>query len=172
MPDYYDIGTIVNTHGIRGEVRVLVTTDFPADRFKVGNTVYVATSPKTALTIQSVREHKGLTLLTFKDYTDINQVLPFKGKRLQVTETALQPLDEGSYYYKDIIGLTVIDEQGQTLGKVNEILSPGPNDVWVIPRSGKSDILLPFLKSVVQSIDLDQKVAHVIVPEGLIDDAD
>ena len=58
------------------------------------------------------------------------------------------------------------------LGKVNEILSPGPNDVWVIPRSGKSDILLPFLKSVVQSIDLDQKVAHVIVPEGLIDDAD
>lgn len=119
-----------------------------------------------------MREHKGLTLLTFKDYTDINQVLPFKGKKLQVTETALQPLDEGSYYYKDIIGLTVIDEQGQTLGKVNEILSPGPNDVWVIPRSGKSDILLPFLKSVVQSIDLDQKVAHVIVPEGLIDDAD
>ena len=172
MPDYYDIGTIVNTHGIRGEVRVLVTTDFPEQRFKVGNKVYVATTPKTVLTINSVRQHKGLTMLTFKDYTDINQVLPFKGKKLQVTEAALKPLEEGSYYYKDIIGLTVIDEHGQTLGKVSEILSPGPNDVWVIPRPGKSELLLPFLKSVVQTIDLEQKEAHVIVPEGLIDDAD
>ncbi|QVI33581.1 ribosome maturation factor RimM [Lacticaseibacillus chiayiensis] len=172
MPEYYDIGTIVNTHGIRGEVRVLVTTDFPKQRFQVGKIVYVATSPKTALTIQSVREHKGLTMLTFKGYTDINQVLPFKGKKLQVTDAALQPLDAGSYYYKDIIGLTVIDEHGQTLGQVSEILSPGPNDVWVIPRIGKSEILLPFLKSVVQSIDLERKEAHVIVPEGLIDDAD
>ncbi|MDG3060658.1 ribosome maturation factor RimM [Lacticaseibacillus casei] len=172
MPEYYDIGTIVNTHGIRGEVRVLVTTDFPEQRFQVGKTVYVATSPKTALTIQSVRKHKGLTMLTFKGYTDINQVLPFKGKKLQVTDAALQPLEAGSYYYKDIIGLTVIDEHGQTLGQVSEILSPGPNDVWVIPRAGKSEILLPFLKSVVQSIDLEHKEAHVIVPEGLIDDAD
>lgn len=95
---------------------------FSEQRTKVGNKVYVATTPKTALTINWFASIKDSRCWRLKDYTDINQVLPFKGKKLQVTEAALKPLEEGSYYYKDIIGLTVIDEHGQTLGKV-EILS-------------------------------------------------
>ncbi|KRM72782.1 ribosome maturation factor RimM [Lacticaseibacillus brantae] len=172
MPEYYHVGKIVNTHGIRGEVRVLVTTDFPEERFAVGKQLVVLTNPATTVTVKSVREHKGLTMLTFDGYDDINAVLPFKGQELAVTDAQLHPLDEGEYYYRDIIGLTVIDQNNVELGRVSEILSPGPNDVWVIPRKGKSDILLPFLNSVVQSIDLETKTAHVDVPEGLIVDAD
>ena len=66
----------------------------------------------------------------------------------------------------------MIDQHDQKLGVVSEILSPGANDVWVIPRPGKSDVLLPFIKSVVLSIDVASKIAHVDVPEGLIDDED
>lgn len=74
----------------------MVTTDFPEQRFKVGQQVVVDTTPKTALTINSVRQHKGHSMLTFKEVTDIKLVLPFKGQKLTVTEAALKPLEEGS----------------------------------------------------------------------------
>ncbi|MCX2455951.1 ribosome maturation factor RimM [Lacticaseibacillus nasuensis] len=173
MPDRYKVGTIVNTHGVRGEVRVIATTDFPAERFAKGSQLIVETTPPTPVTVASARKHKQFTLLTFTEFADMDAVLPFKGHDLSVPAAAVKPLTEpDTYYYRDIIGLTVIDDTGATLGKVSEILTPGPNDVWVIPRPGKPDILLPFLKSVVTAIDLDAKVAHVVVPEGLIDDAD
>lgn len=172
MTELYHVGKIVNTHGIKGEVKVVPITDFPEERFKVGNKLTVEGATNVEVTITSVRVHKGLTMLTFEGYTDINQVLPFKGHDLSVADADLQELEEGEYYYKDLIGLTVIDQDDQTLGTVSEILAPGANDVWVIPRPGKKDILLPFLKSVVLDIDLTNKVAHVDVPGGLIDDED
>lgn len=144
MPEYYRVGKLVNTHGVRGEMRVIVTTDFPDERFVVGQQLYIDDAAKTPVVINSVRQHKGFTLVTFENYTDINQVLPFKTHDLLVADEDLQPLDDGEYYYRDLIGLTVIDQDNQVLGKVSEILSPGANDVWVIPRKGKSDILLPF----------------------------
>ncbi|WP_390404658.1 ribosome maturation factor RimM [Lacticaseibacillus jixiensis] len=172
MPKLYHVGNIVNTHGIRGEVRVIATTDFPEERFKKGTKLVIDTTPNTEVVVASSRKHKDFTLLTFDGYDNINQVEVFKGHTLNVTEEEQQPLDEGEYYYRDIIGLSVIDQSGQTLGEVTEILSPGANDVWVIKRPGKSEVLLPFLKSVVLSIDLATRTAHVDVPEGLIDDED
>ncbi|WP_125704378.1 ribosome maturation factor RimM [Lacticaseibacillus daqingensis] len=172
MSNLYHVGKIVNTHGIKGELKVVPITDFPAERFAKGSPLVVEGTPNTPVTIASARPQKGLYLLTFKGYADINAVLPFKGQMLSVREEDQQALAEDEYYYHDIIGLTIIDQDDQVLGQVSEILTPGPNDVWVIPRVGKADILLPFLNSVVQSIDLATKTARVDVPEGLIDDAD
>ncbi|WP_461213160.1 ribosome maturation factor RimM [Lacticaseibacillus sp. GG6-2] len=172
MPTLYHVGNIVNTHGIKGELRVIATTDFPKQRFAPGAKLVIDTTPPTNVTVASSRKHKGFILVTLTGYADINQVEAFKGHTLNVTEAEQQALTEGEYYYRDIIGLHVIDQNDTELGVVSEILSPGANDVWVIPRSGKSDVLLPFLKDVVKSIDVANKVAHVEVPEGLIDDAD
>lgn len=172
MPELYHVGNIVNTHGIRGEVRVIATTDFPEERFAPGSHLVIDTMPQTPVVVAASRKHKGFTLLRFVDYDDINQVEVFKGHTLNVTEAEQHPLDDGSYYYRDLIGLHVIDQHDQELGVVSEILSPGANDVWVIPRPGKTDVLLPFLKSVVLNIDVANKVAHVEVPGGLIDDED
>lgn len=175
MPDSkrYLVGKIVNTHGLRGEVRVIATTDFAAERFAAGSKLVVETNPPTPVTVASSRTHKGLTLVQFEGYADIDAVLPFKGQELTVAAEDQQPLHEpDSYYYHDIIGLTVIAVSDEKIGTVREILSPGPNDVWVITRPGKSDLLLPFLKSVVTEVNLDRREAHVVVPEGLDNDAD
>ncbi len=171
MPALYHVGNIVNTHGIKGELRVVATTDFPEQRFASGARLVIDTTPNTNVTVASSRKHKGFVLVTLEGYDNINMVEAFKGHTLNVTEAEQQALAEGEYYYRDIIGLHVIDQHDSELGVVSEILSPGANDVWVIPRRGQSDILLPFLKSVVLSIDVANKVAHVEVPEGLIDDA-
>ncbi|MED9788606.1 MAG: ribosome maturation factor RimM, partial [Latilactobacillus curvatus] len=82
-------------------------------------------------------------------------------------------LEDDEFYYGDIIGLEVVEEaDGTSYGKVSEIIDPGPNDVWVIKRRGRSDLLLPFLKSVVKKIDIEAGKAYVEVPEGLIDNED
>ncbi|MFD1440163.1 ribosome maturation factor RimM [Lacticaseibacillus hegangensis] len=172
MAELYTVGKIVNTHGIKGELKVMPVTDFPEQRFAPGSQLVIEGKTPLTVTVAGARKQKAMYLLKLKEFDDINDVERFKGLALGVADADVQDLSEGEYYYHDIIGLTVIDQTGASLGQVSEILSPGANDVWVIPRPGKPDVLLPFLKSVVLRIDLDAKVAHVDVPEGLIDDAD
>lgn len=167
MPEILHVGKIVNTHGIRGEVKIVPNTDFADQRFAVGAKLTVLTTPPVAVTIASAREHKGLPLVTFRGYTDINQVLPFKGALLGATGTPDVDLADDEFMYKDIIGLDVVDTAGATLGTVREIISPGANDVWVVNRPGHQDLLLPYLRSVMLKVDLDNHKVTVDVPEGL-----
>lgn len=174
MPEFYHVGKIVNTHGIRGEVKVVATTDFPDARFKKGAELVVLTSTPTPVTVASHRVHKGMDLLTFKDYGNINDVLQFKGQMLGVREDALEdaPLDDNEFFYKDIIGMTVQTEDGNVVGTISEILSPGANDVWVVKRKGKQDLLLPYIESVVLTVNVAAKTTTVRIPEGLDPDED
>ena len=88
-------------------------------------------------------------------------------RELRVSEEDQQPLEEGSYYYHQIIGLTVKTIDGRELGKIKEILSPGANDVWVVQRPHQADLLLPKIDDVVKKVDLDNGVVEVELLEGL-----
>ena len=170
--NYYEVGRIVNTHGVRGEVKVLATTDFPEKRFKIGRTLFVQIGGNRyqELTIKTHRRQQQMHLLTFTGYDNLDQVLPLKTHLLYVTEAEQHRLAPGEYYYRDIVGLTVVEQAtNETIGVVKEILAPGANDVWVIKRKKKADLLLPYLKSVVLKIDLAAKMAYVEVPAGLDD---
>ncbi|WDF83700.1 ribosome maturation factor RimM [Lacticaseibacillus pabuli] len=169
MPEFYHVGKIVNTHGIKGEVKVVATTDFPETRFKKGAKLVILGKTTTPVTITSSRVHKGTVLMTFDGYQDINEVLPFKGQLLGVREADLDQtdLEDNEYFYKDIIGLNVQDADGNEIGTVSEILSPGANDVWVVKRRGKQDLLLPYIESVVLRVDVSNKLTVVDIPEGL-----
>lgn len=171
MANYYEVGTIIGTHALKGEVKVYATTDFPDQRFQKGAQLFLNHQQQwLPLTINSVRQHKGMYLLSFVDYQDINLVEPFLKQKLYVSEADQQELDDGEYYYHDIVGMTIIDQNNQQeLGTVKEILAPGANDVWVVGRPGQKNLLLPFLKSVVLKIDVASKKAYVDVPEGLDD---
>ena len=134
MIEYLNVGKIVNTHGIRGEVRVISQTDFPEERYKKGAQLLLFRDGKAPLplTITSHRKHKNFDLLTFEGYPNINDVELFRDGILKVAKENLGKLEENEFYYHQIIGLTVIDENGESLGKIKEILSPGANDVWVV----------------------------------------
>ncbi|GAA3615473.1 ribosome maturation factor RimM [Secundilactobacillus similis] len=171
---YYKVGTIVNTHGIRGELRVVATTDFPKERFRKGSQLGVFkqesdAQPVKTVTIASSRQHKGFILITLAGYGDINTVLPLKGMTLKVAETELtdNDLDDGQYYYHQIIGLDVVTETGEHLGKIKEIMAPGANDVWVVERPEKDDLLLPVIDQVVKTVDLEAHQVTVELMEGL-----
>ena len=174
MTVYLNVGKIVNTHGIRGEVRVISQTDFPEERYKKGAklTLFREGKQPLVLVIANHRKHKNFDLLTFEGYPNINDVEVFRNGILKVAEEDLTDLEENEFYYYEIIGLPVIDENGQVLGKIKEILSPGANDVWVVQRKGQKDALIPYIESVVKRIDLENEEIHVEIPEGLLDDAD
>lgn len=174
MTEYLNVGKIVNTHGIRGEVRVISQTDFPEERYKKGAklTLFREGKQPLVLVIANHRKHKNFDLLTFEGYPNINDVEVFRNGILKVAEEDLTDLEENEFYYYEIIGLPVIDENGKELGKIKEILSPGANDVWVVQRKGQKDALIPYIESVVKKIDLENEEIHVEIPEGLLDDAD
>ena len=174
---YYLVGKIVNTQALRGEVRVMATTDFPEERFKIGATLAIFNGDKLVemVEVDGHRLHKNFNLLHFKGKDNINDVEKFKGFDLKVagTEREADELDENEFYYDDIIGLEVYTTDDIYLGKVREITSLPSNDVWAIQRPNKGkDILIPYIEDIVLEIDLADNRVVIDPMDGLIDDVD
>ena len=174
---YYLVGKIVNTQALRGEVRVMATTDFPEERFKIGAILAIFNGNKLVETVEvdGHRLHKNFNLLHFKGKDNINDVEKFKGFDLKVagTEREADELDENEFYYDDIIGLEVYTTDEIYLGKVREITSLPSNDVWAIQRPNKGkDILIPYIEDIVLEIDLADNRVVIDPMDGLIDDVD
>ena len=165
----YKVGKIVNTHGIRGELRVVPTTDFPMERFQKNNKLIIAAKPSNIeVQIATVRKHKQFILVSFVNMQNINDVEQFKGSELMVDDDLQQELPNDEFYYHDIIGLQVVDNETQEIiGKVSEILPMPANDVWVIKGKDHNDILLPFIEDVVVEVDLEQGIAKVNLLEEI-----
>jgi len=173
MKNWYRVGKIVNTHGIHGEIRVVPITDFPELRFVKGEKVYAFFNEKeetrTELIIQSVRQHKQFYLLTFAGFDNINLVEHFKGATLKVAEDQLQALDDNEFYYHEIIGCLAVSDDGQELGTITDIYTPGANDVWAIRQADGKEILVPYIADVVKEINILEKKVVIHVIEGLLD---
>ncbi|WP_214849741.1 ribosome maturation factor RimM [Exiguobacterium sp. s193] len=166
---WLEVAKIANTHGLKGELKLLASTDFPEERFKVGNDVFLETEGTyVPLTVSSYRKHKQFVMVTFKGMHHINDVEKYKGLKLFVQPEVLQELAENEYYYHEIIGCDVYD--GETkIGVISEILETGANDVWTIKRPGKKDVLIPYIEQVVASIDVQEKRIQITPLPGLIE---
>lgn len=170
--NYFNVGKIVNTQGLQGEMRVLSVTDFADERFKKGNELALFDKDDRFVmnvTIASHRKHKNFDIVKFKDMYHINDIEKFKEFSLKVAEENLTDLDDGEFYYHEIIGLEVY-ENDQLIGTVKEILQPGANDVWVVKRKGKRDLLLPYIPPVILNVDIPNKRVDVELLEGLDDE--
>lgn len=166
----YDIGKIVNTHGVQGEVRVIRITDFE-ERFNPGSTVYLIRKNEEplALEITSHRTHKDFDLLKFEGLNNINDVLHFKEALLKIKEEQLTELPEGEFYHHEIVDCEIVTVEGEKLGTITEILVPGANDVFVVKQSAGKELLIPFIKDVVKEINIEEKRVVIKVMEGLLD---
>ncbi len=166
-----NIGKVVNTHGIRGEIKVWPQTDFPEVRFKPGSKLMMfppeAGQPIT-IEILASREQKKMYVLQIKGYDNINQVEKYKGWELKVAESERVPLPEGEYYFRDIVGCAVESDEGEQLGTVKDILSTGANDIWVVQMPKGKDLLIPVIDDVVLNVDIAERKITVHLLEGLL----
>ena len=169
MEDMLRVGVISSTHGVRGEVKVFPTTDDPA-RFEDLETVFLDTGrEKLKLEISGVKFFKNMVILKFKGYDNINDIEKYRGKDLWITRDQAVPLGEDENFVADLIGLSVVTDQGETLGVMKDVMFTGANDVYVVERENGKELLLPAIKDCILDVDLEEGVMTVHVPDGLLD---
>lgn len=145
--EYVIVGQIVNTHGIKGELKVKSSTDFIEERFKKGSHIYIGVdNQKKDMKVLSYRIHKGHVLLTFQGYQDINMVEQYKGCYLYADKN-LDLLDDGEYYIGDLIGCEVYN-YGEFIGIVKEVRLYDHHDVLSV--EGKEKILIPYVEALLR----------------------
>lgn len=169
--EWLSVGKVVNTHGIRGELKVISQTDFMEERFAVGNELILLNAEMTQqipVTVQSSRLHKEMIIVKLKGFDNINDVEKYKGWSLKVTKDNLVELEEGEYYQHQIIGCRVVTDEGEELGVISEILVPGANDVWVVNQPKGKQVLIPVIDDVLLNVDVANKLVTVRLMEGLI----
>lgn len=167
--DLLEVGKIINTHGLRGEVKVAAWTDTP-DVFEDLSTVYIKNKNEYApLTVGSVKYQKNNLIVKFRELSDINEAEPLKNSVLYAERSELGELDEGVYYIADLIGVTVKKDSSEVIGKIKDVMQTGANDIYVVARKDMKDLLIPVLPDVVLSVDIEAKEAVVHLLEGLED---
>lgn len=164
------IGKIINTHGINGELKILRLTDFE-DRFTVGNTIYIINNKNEKIPVEIVgfRQTNKFDILKFAEYNHIDEAEKLKGLELKIHKDQVSELDDEEYYYFEIIGCDVYTTDGEKIGIVDSIMSPGANDVWVVKNSKKQEFLIPYIPQVVKMVDIDAKRIEIELMEGLLD---
>ncbi|MBM7867060.1 16S rRNA processing protein RimM [Heliobacterium gestii] len=164
------VGQIVNTQGVRGQVRVWPLTETPSRFFELKRVFVEAPTQglPEVLTITGAHLMKKVVIVDFQEIGDMNQAERLKGCYLTIPVEEVPPPEADSYYHFQLEGLSVFTEAGEKLGQIVEILETGSNDVYVVRQSSTpGDVLIPALKSVVLKVDLDAETMTVRLPEGL-----
>ena len=165
------VGKIVNTHSLKGEVKVISSTDFEEQRFEKGTELLITRGNQVVkeVTVESYRTHKNNLLVKFVGIDSIEEAEKLKNLQIKIDSDNIGELEENEFYFHEIIGCEVFDENGKSLGEISEILTPGANDVWVIKSQNGKEILIPYIEDVVKKIDIENKKIDIEVMEGLID---
>jgi 16S rRNA processing protein RimM len=162
----FRVGKLVNTQGLKGELRLVPMTDFP-DRFQAGLDFVVEsiTGEQTAVKLEQARPHKNFLIASFQGYKSINEVEQWKGGELFVTEENLARLEDGEYYFHQLIGMEVLTEDNEPVGVLKDILQTGANDVYVIQRPDKKDLLLPAIDDCIINVDVENNrmIVHILL---------
>jgi 16S rRNA processing protein RimM len=168
----FTVGVILKPHGLRGEVKVYPRTDYPETRFAKRSKLLLQNpegGPTRSVEVESGRKQQNLYIVKFAQFSTVEEVEHLRGWELKVRENDLIPLPEGTYYIHQLVGCTVITDQGETLGELVEVLQPGANDVYVVKGADHKQILLPAIPDCILQVDVDKKVILVHIMEGLLD---
>ncbi|MGA9348734.1 MAG: ribosome maturation factor RimM [Anaerolineae bacterium] len=164
-PRYLVIGRVARPWGTQGELKVEIMTDFP-DRFALLRKVYLGPEA-VPFALEGFRLHKGSALLKLEGCHDRAAVERLRGQLVQIPIEEAMPLDQDEYYEYQIVGLTVWTKEGEYLGTVDEVISTGSNDVYIVRGKGR-EILIPAIEDVVLEVNLAKRRLIVELMEGLI----
>ncbi|MFR3783447.1 MAG: ribosome maturation factor RimM [Clostridia bacterium] len=168
MTKYLEIGQIVNTFGIKGMVKVKPFTD-DYKRFDRLEKVYIKNKEKLKeYQIEEVKYHKDMILIKFRGIENPEQANLLRNSYLMIDREEEKPLEEGTYYIVDMIGMDVYTDEGEKLGNIEDIFNTGSNDIYVVKSELGKQILLPAISDVVKNIDMENKKMVVHLISGLI----
>jgi len=155
------VGRVLGPFGLKGELKVQSLTDNPK-RFAPRSKLWLGQQP---VTVATARQAQGYVYLTLKGFPDRSAVESFRHALIQVPESDLPPLPAGEFYRFQLVGLSVFDREGASLGTIEEVLETGANLVYRVRSADGKETLIPALEDVVVSIDLESK-RMVVDPPG------
>jgi 16S rRNA processing protein RimM len=168
LENLLEIGQIATTHGLRGDLKVRLNSGDP-DLLMSMDRVALCLPSGTMLDLEIIRQvvHKGQVLLRFKGYESINDAEPLIRSKVLVAEDTLPELGEGEYYWKQLEGLRIVDQDRGDIGTLKDIYSTAAHDTYIVDgRFG--EVLIPVVKEFVLDIDLEAGVVTVALPQGLV----
>jgi 16S rRNA processing protein RimM len=160
------IGRVLRPHGVQGELRVEIITDYP-ERLTQHAHFYLAhpSSPEKVrrYLVEELRQHREMLLLKLDGCDDRGGAEALRDMLVQIPVEEAVPLEEGEYYHFQLVGVRVETESGEWLGQVVEVLETGANDVYVV-RGPRGEVLLPAIRDVVRELDLESQrmVVHLL----------
>ena len=168
MNKYLELGQIVNSKGLKGEVKVNSFSEEP-DRFETLSKVLIKmrNGNLEEYTIEKVGYNKNQVIIKFKEINSIEEAEKLRNLYILIDRDDLEALPEGIYYIADLLGLDVYTENNEYLGKVDDINNTGSNDIYVVKDELGKQKLLPGIKEVIKKVDLDEKKIIVNLIEGL-----
>mgnify|MGYP002539641094 CR=1 FL=1 len=163
--DMLEIGKVVNTHGIRGEIKIQPWCDDPTiyDHLE-----YIYINGRRYEIIRN-RLHKNCEIVAIEGIEHIEQAETLRNQIVTIEREALGVLPEGTYYIADLLGLTVKTLEGELLGIIEEVIHTGSNDVYVLKSENPNPILIPVIDQVVKEVNIEAGYVLVELLEGLID---
>lgn len=168
MKDMFQVGVITAAHGVRGEVKVFPTTDNPA-RFKKAQELVLDTGrERLSLKVSNVKFFKQFVILKFEGIDSINDVEKYKKCPLLVSREDAVPLGKDEYFIADMIGLSVVTEDGELFGVLEDVIETGANDVYVIASKKHGEVLVPAIKECILQVDIDTGMMKIHLMDGLI----
>ena len=166
--EFITIGKVVSTQGNKGEVNILPLTD-SIDRFKNLDNVFLRSKKnQTILNVEKIRKRKDTVILKLKDIENIEEAKMIVGSFLEVERKNAVKLPKETYFIFEIIGLEVYDENNIFLGKVENVISTGSNDVYVVKSKDKEELFIPAIREVVKNVNLEKKRITIKMVDGLI----
>lgn len=168
MEEYFEIGQIVNTSGLKGILKIKPFTD-DIKKFSNLKTIYIKTkSGLTEFKIEQVRYVKNMVMLKLAGIDTVEEAEKYRNLYIKILRNQEEELEEGSYYVVDILGCKVNTDANQELGKIVDVFQTGSNDVYVVKDEQGKQILLPAIKQVIKNVDIKNKIITVHLLEGLV----
>ena len=172
MEDLYQVGSITQTHGIRGEVKVFPLTD-DISRFKNMKNLLLDAGKEgyIRLEVENARPQKNLVILKFKGIDNINDIEKYKGHGLYVTKDNRVDLKEDEYFIADLIGCDVYldSDKDNRFGTISDVMETGANDVYEITLESGKTVLVPAIKDCILDVDIEGRRMEIHLMEGLMD---
>ena len=168
--EYLSLGKIIDAFALDGTVKLMSTTDNAKKRYQKGNKVFLVNTKnheQRELTVVSYRSSGEIDFVKFEEISTKEEALSFKGFEIQVIKDT-NDLDEGYYFYSDLRGCSIVDQNGNILGTVKEVEEFPAQITLRVGRKGNADFFVPFIKDFIKNVDIKNKEIHINLVEGML----
>lgn len=169
VDDCYQLGYVIKPHGLNGEVQILLDVDSPADYTNLESVFVLQGQQLVPFFIESIAVRSDKAIVALEDIETVDDAKTLKGTKLYLPLAVLPELPEDEYYYHELVGFALGDDQGETIGEIEAVLDAGAQDLLQVKHTTGKEVLLPLTDELIVKVDKAEKKVVMKLPDGLLE---